>query len=631
MTTAFVRQLGAESGVQLNPLRDNSEIPTQDNADQVFGIMMRATRGRIDKPFIVDRGNVKQKLGDGERVSVLALNEAWVHVNEALNNGAYQAVVQRLTTSASAISYAVAMNGTGAVLTAVLGTGPTATAVTAITVTSGGTGYAANQPLTIASAVGSGAVAKVATVNPTTGAILTVTVSAGGSAYVSGSTTVTATDSISFSVMTDTAFTAFKSAATPYLFALYHKECFNDGIKINVRAEENRVNGANAANSKITLVVTDIAGASLYEFSGSLISGTVDDYGNSAYLPDIIASQTDAVDVTVGTVTSIAIASSAYGYSLSTGQPNWAKSGTLFCFSEGGTGYQPSDYLAAKNKLQYTPFNYAYISSGGSQAQGLLSKLIDLAFDTNRQLRYDISGALTIDAAISFAEDLNAGASSTSHLIHAFYAPIKRDDPTGINGKGYYGVATLNIAYACLRNAQTNAKGFAPKNYPIAGRQWPIGGSGITQVVTPSNQELDKLARAKINPCLFETYTGGGRYVFRDSLTSALVESSLKKLIAVADMSTSIDDAVTRYSKDVLQLPMDIAVKRTKDYLKSLFEGAQAAGWIVPSNEPSMNGMAFQFIVEPNAVRPYDRMDISYFLRYDGTVRQIFVTQTLSK
>ena len=35
MTVSFVRQLGAESGVQLNPLRDNSEIPAGDNSDQV--------------------------------------------------------------------------------------------------------------------------------------------------------------------------------------------------------------------------------------------------------------------------------------------------------------------------------------------------------------------------------------------------------------------------------------------------------------------------------------------------------------------------------------------------------------------------------------------------------------------
>ena len=90
MAVAFVRQLGYESGVQLNPLRDNSEIPSSDNSDQVFGIIMRSTRGRIDRPFKVDRGNVFKKLGTGEQMRVNTLNEAWVHVVEALNNGAYE-------------------------------------------------------------------------------------------------------------------------------------------------------------------------------------------------------------------------------------------------------------------------------------------------------------------------------------------------------------------------------------------------------------------------------------------------------------------------------------------------------------------------------------------------------------
>ena len=107
MSLTSVRQLGSEAGVQLNPLRDNSEIPTSGNGDQVFALMMRATRGRIDKPFKVDRGNVKRRLGNGEQIRVSALNEAWVHVVEALNNGAYEAVVQRLVTSAALIKWAV--------------------------------------------------------------------------------------------------------------------------------------------------------------------------------------------------------------------------------------------------------------------------------------------------------------------------------------------------------------------------------------------------------------------------------------------------------------------------------------------------------------------------------------------
>ena len=54
-----------------------------------------------------DRGNVTRKLGKGEQIRISALNEAWVHVVEALNNGAYEAVIQRLVTSAAVIKWAV--------------------------------------------------------------------------------------------------------------------------------------------------------------------------------------------------------------------------------------------------------------------------------------------------------------------------------------------------------------------------------------------------------------------------------------------------------------------------------------------------------------------------------------------
>ena len=547
MSTAFVRQLGAEAGVQLNPLRDASEIPTADNSDQVFGIMMRATRGRIDKPFAVDRGNVFKKLGKGEQVRVSALNEAWVHVVEALNNGAYQAVVQRLTTSAATIKWAK------------------------------------------------------------------VTVDAD-------------TKAISFA-------TADTAPAAPYLFAVRHLECFNDGIKLEFRADEKKSGGAPAANDVLTLRIRDKEGELLYEFTGSLNPEAKDDYGNSAYLPDVASAQTDAVEITVG-VTGVAavvdVASAAYGYDAN-GQEKWAKSAVLVCFTEGGTAYTTQDYMAAREKLQFTPFNYAYLSSGGTQAPALLAQLVQLAFDTNRQLRFDIPGNLNPEAAIAFVEQLNMGASQTAHLMHAFWAPLKSDDPTGVNPKGYFGTATLNIAYACGRNAQTNAKGFAPKNYVVAGREWPIRRARVTQTYSPRDQELNALAKAKINPVMYEVFTGGGRYVFRDSLTCALVESSLKKLISVADMSTSIDDAVTRAGKDMLQLPMDVAVKKMRDFLTTLFEGAEASGWLVPSSAPEMGGAAWKYDVRPNEVRPYDRMDCSYWLRYDGTVRQIFVTQTLTR
>jgi len=560
MSTAFVRQLGAESGVQLNPLRDNSEIPATDNSDQVFGIMMRATRGRIDKPFKVDRGNVFKKLGYGEQIRLSALNEAYVHVVEALNKGAYEAIIQRLSTSGAVVKSAVAS-------------------------------YSA----------GSGAALTERAVVP--------------------------------ALSPAAAFSVAPEPTGSYLFSVKHLECHNDGIKVEFRAEEKKDAGVAVANDALTLRVRDSSDNLLYEFYGSLKSDAKDDYGNSFYLPDVVQSQTDAVEVTVGVIganAAIAITSDAYGYD-ENGKQKWAKSGVLVCFDEGGMSYTTQDYMGAREKLQYTQFDYAYVSSGGTQAPALLSQLAQLAFDTNRQLRFDIPGNLTPDAAITFVEQLNMGASQTAHLMHAFWTPLKSDDPTGVNPNGYIGAATLNIAYACARNAQTNAKGFAPKNYPVAGREWPIQRTRITQTYKLRDQELNALARAKINPVVYETYTGGGRYVFRDSLTCALVESSLKKLIAVADMSTSIDEAVTRAAKDNLQLPMDMAVKKTRDFLQTLFEGAEASKWIVPSSEPEMNGKAFIYDVRPSAQRPYEDMDVTYALRYDGTNRRTFVTQTLSK
>lgn len=542
---AFVRQLGAESGVQLNPLRDGSAIPAVGNADQSCGVIMRATRGRIDRPFLVDRGSIVRKLGKGDSVRTNALNEAYVQVIEGLNNGIYQAVVQRLSSSDSVLSW------------------------------------------------------------------LGIT---------------TAANSFSYAVSPN-------KPEAPYLLAVRHLECFNDGIVVEFRAEEKKVAGVPTANDRITLRIRDNSGVLLYEFSGSLNPDAKDDFGASAYLPDVVASKTDAVEVDVGVAGAaavIAATSNAYGYDAN-GKQKWASSGLQVCFVEGDLDFAAEDYIAARQKLQATQFEFGYLTSAGSQSPALLAQLAQLAHDTNRQFRFDVPGNLTPDAAISFVEQLNLTGGTSPHLLHAYWAPLKSDDPSGVNPKGYFGTATLNIAYACARNAQRNAKGFAPKNYPVAGREFPVNRTGVTQMHSPSDQELNALARAKINPVIYETYTGGGRYVFRDSLTLAPVENSLKKLISVVEMSTSIDDAVTRAAKDALQLPMAISVKRTKDQLTALFEGAESSGWLTPSTVPEMGGKAWAFEVVPNEARPYDALDVSYWLHYDGTNRQTFVTQTITR
>lgn len=543
MSVSFVRQLGAESGVQLNPLVDNSEIPTTGMDDQSMAIAMRATRGRIDRAFKVNRGNIRQRLGRGETVRANELNMAYVHVREAVDNGVYEAVVSRLHTDNASLKWIVVSLGDE--------------------------------------------------------------------------------DAIEFSV-------AEEVPESDFIFAVKHMECFNDGIQIKFRADSKREGGVNVANDTITVQLLEPNGDSLIELTGSLNPEAKDDSGESSYLPNVAESRTDRVQVVTGTVESIEPDSEAYGYNAARAE-KWASSDVLIYFTEGGHAYSTDDYARARTQLHETQFGYAYISTGGSKAPALIAQMAQLSFDANRQIRLDLPGDMTPEEAISFVEQLNLGGMRESHLLHAFWSPLRTMDPTGINGRDYFGVATLNIALACGRNAAINAKGFAPKNYPVAGREWPIGRQRIEQTYTPDNQELNELAKAKINPCIFENYTGGGRYVFRDSLTSAMVDSSLKKLIAVVDMSTSIDDAVTRVGKDLLQLPMQVAIKKMRDFLTTHFEAAEASGWLVPSDDPAMGGAAWRFEVIPNEQRPYELMDVRYWLRYDGTARQIHVTQTLSK
>ncbi|WP_211441384.1 hypothetical protein [Collimonas humicola] len=539
MSTAFNRQLGSQSGVQLNPLRDMTDGYAPDNSDQVFGIVMRATRGRIDKPFRVNRGNFQKKLGRGESLRASALNEAHIHVYEALQKGAASAVVQRLTTST-------------AVLSTIIVTQPEAPA-------------------------------------------------------------------------TDLLFTVAADVPTdkPFLLSVKHLECYNDGIVVELHADAVTENGVLVANRQVTLRLRDKDRNTLYEFVGSLNPDAVDDYQQSAYLPDVVERTTDNVEVLVGHGAQIAPTSNAYGRDAN-GRAKVAISPVMAYFTEGSTAYGVADFARARDLLQKTEHDYAYIVSGGSHASALLSALAQLAYDTNRQFAWDVPGTLSPEAAIAFMAQLNFD----SHYCQAFWAPLKSDDPLGLNGKVVLGTSAYNVARRCLRNAQIDANGFAPKNYPIAGKNWPLDRTGIVQIYSPDD-DLSDLADAKINPVIYVKYNGGGKYVFSDSLTCAKTAVSMKKLISVADMSSSIDDWVTRFAKEALQLPMEVSVKKTDAFLKKLFKDAKTAKWIVPSAE--MDGEAFQYVVQPNALRPADRMDVSYSLKYDGTNRQTFVTQTLSR
>lgn len=102
------RQLGpSQAGVQLNPIRDTSGTGGAKSSDQSLALVGRFKRGRIDKAFRVNGGNLARLLGSPESTRISLLNEAYVQLAEALGSGAYDAVVSRLVPALAINSFAV--------------------------------------------------------------------------------------------------------------------------------------------------------------------------------------------------------------------------------------------------------------------------------------------------------------------------------------------------------------------------------------------------------------------------------------------------------------------------------------------------------------------------------------------
>jgi hypothetical protein len=113
-------------------------------------------------------------------------------------------------------------------------------------------------------------------------------------------------------------------------------------------------------------------------------------------------------------------------------------------------------------------------------------------------------------------------------------------------------------------------------------------------------------------------------------LTAAKTRVSYKKLISVAEMSSTLDNWVSTYAKELQQLPMQEFIKRMDAYLGILLPDAEASGWLKPSKNLDGNA-AFAFSVRASEVRPADLALIDYWTSFDGVARQAIIQQTITR
>jgi len=542
MSQVMSRTVGKRSGVQVNPINDQSEQPSTSTVAHNIAIVGRFPRGRTDKVFAVSQGRFKRTLGQSVSLAVSALAEPAIHIYEALQAGTVQGIVSRLI-------------------------GPDAK----------------NQLM------------------------------------VASSATAAAPGDVWKLVDEDTGPTG------TYLLALKHLECFSDGVTPEIHADEVKTaNGALTESKIVTIQLRDVIDNSIVlgPFKGSLDINALDEFQQSYYIGDIVSQNTDVLEV-VSVADNAVVTADCVFYGRKDGKDLYSGK-TLKYFTEGDQVYANADLDAAIDRIKRSRPTFTYLCSGGSESVALLSRLLTLGKAINRQVLWDIPGRLAPEAAANFYASV--GGATDSLYSQAYWAPLSAQNPV-VGGKAIFGTSGMQAGLRCARNAQTNAKGIAPRNRPIAGDDYGVNRTNISQIFDLDEEiDLEVLAESHINPVIFRDYTTGGKYAWVDSLTGAQTEGA-SKLIAVAEMSTYVDDTVAATSQGFLQKPMGEAIDKSSKFLKTFFDSLQSAGWLQASAE--LGGACWTATVEPNAADPFQKMNISYSICYDGTNRVTVVQQTL--
>lgn len=247
--------------------------------------------------------------------------------------------------------------------------------------------------------------------------------------------------------------------------------------------------------------------------------------------------------------------------------------------------------------------------------------LLRVAEKLNIPLDVEVDSTITAEQVAQFAESLDA----QTHQVQLIWSPNICRPRDAISLRGRKVPATYIGQYIgdkLLRNARTNAQGFAPIHYAVAWKDYPFKKKALElrPDVVLDEPTLEMLAKAKVNvvrPIKFERVL----YVLSDVLTQRQSKNSALRLVNAAEIAM-------RTKNDVVDILKNHMLKPTEDYLDKAskeidkyLSDAATSGWLKPAED--LNGKPFAFSLIPDKDYPFERVRLYLARRPEGATRTV--------
>lgn len=247
--------------------------------------------------------------------------------------------------------------------------------------------------------------------------------------------------------------------------------------------------------------------------------------------------------------------------------------------------------------------------------------LLRVAEKLNIPLDVEVDSTMTAEQVAQFAESLDA----QTDQVQLIWSPnlCRPRDAVSLRGRkvpaqyiGQY------IGDKLLRNARTNAQGFAPIHYAVAWKDYPFKKKALElrPDVVLDEPTLEMLAKAKVNvvrPIKFERVM----YVLSDVLTQRQSKNSALRLVNAAEIAMRTKNDVVDILKNHMLKPTDDYLDKASKEIDKYLSDAATSGWLKPAED--LNGMPYAFRLIPDKDHPFERVRLYLARRPEGATRAV--------